>query len=199
MTCPLYISGVRRMKGPTVDDVCASWNLDYNMGKILESIRDSVNSDPVSRIEKLKEVGVRVDRAITGIECDMIPVVKQDFRPVDDHKCAMREKPGACAHDGTPCRGSVAEKGDVPGPTPKADITNGPVDVDPVEQIRKVLTKVIDSAGSENGEVADMMGSIMDIMGIRPPEGLDPETIGSMDQMVRDAIDVVRKFKGKNA
>ena len=35
MTCPYYISGAERRKPVSVDDVCSSWKLDYNMGKVL--------------------------------------------------------------------------------------------------------------------------------------------------------------------
>lgn len=192
MTGTNYMGGLRRMNGPTVEDICASWNLDYNMGKMLEAIRDSVNADPVTRIDKLKDISVRVNRTISETERNMA-VSKPDVSNVDDHKCVMREKP-----ETVPTHGASDVKADVPKVAPKADITNGPRETDPIAALREVIAKAGDALSGKDGQVADIMGSVMDILGIKPPEGLDSEAIRSMDQMVREAIDAVAKIKGRS-
>ena len=192
MTGTNYMGGLRRMNGPTVDDICASWKLDYNMGKVLEAIRDSVNADPVTRIDILKDISVRVNRAISETERNMA-VSKLDVSNVDDHKCVMREKP-----ETVPTHGASDVKADVPKATPNADITNGPRETDPIAALREVIAKAGDALSGKDGQVADIMGSVMDILGIKPPEGLDSEAIRSMDQMVREAIDAVAKIKGRS-
>ena len=196
MTGTNYMGGLRRMNGPTVDDICASWKLDYNMGKMLEAIRDSVNADPVTRIDKLKDISVRVNRAISETERNM--VVSMDVSNVDDHKCVMREKPETVPTNGASDVKIGSVKADVPKAAPKADITNGPRETDPIAALREVITKAGDAPSGKDGGVADIMSSVIDILGIKPPEGLDAETIRSMDQMVREAIDAVAKIKGRS-
>lgn len=192
MTCPYYISGAERRKPVSVDDVCSSWKLDYNMGKVLESVRDSTNADPSTRIDKLKDISVRVNRAITETERNM-PVPEKTASPVDVHKCVMREKP-----ETVPTYGASDVKEDVPKTAPKADITNGP-DEDEVaaEQVRKVLMEARGSVGPEGGKAMGLMDALIAILGIGIPKGMDAETIESMDRMVRDATEAVRKIKAK--
>lgn len=127
MTGTNYMGGLRRMNGPTVDDICASWKLDYNMGKMLESIRDSVNADPVTRIDKLKDISVRVNRAISETERNMA-VSKLDVSNVDDHKCVMREKPETVPTNGASDVKTGSVKADVPKAAPKADNQRPPGD-----------------------------------------------------------------------
>ena len=180
MTCPYYISGAERRKPVSVDDVCSSWKLDYNMGKVLECVRDSNNADPVTRIDKLKDISVRVNRAITETERNM-PVPEKTASPVDVHKCVMREKP-----ETVPTYGASDVKEDVPKTAPKADITNGP-DEDKVaaEQVRKVLMDARGSVGPEGGKAMGLMDALIAILGIGIPKGMDAETIESMGPLLQ--------------
>ncbi len=49
----------------SVDDVCDAWHLSYNMGKALESVRDSVNVDPMQRYAALLEARERLDKELS--------------------------------------------------------------------------------------------------------------------------------------
>lgn len=58
----------------SVDDVCSSWHLSYNMGKAMESIRDTVNADPVKKYASLQDARARLDREMALLK-PMISVI----------------------------------------------------------------------------------------------------------------------------
>lgn len=64
---PLYpIAG--RNPQVSVDDVCSSWHLSYNMGKAIESIRETVNANPAKRYASLQDARNRLDREMAMLK-----------------------------------------------------------------------------------------------------------------------------------
>ena len=199
MTCPMYINGMDRRREPTVDDVCRGWGLDYNMGKAVECIRASITSDPVARLRLLEEATTRIARAQADAE-RAVAISKSIDVPV----CADNRKQSVLPEDDgvrvnittEPPKGTVPEKhdGDDPKDAPKAD--NMP---DPLYLLRKAMEAANADVKPTDEEVNEMLGSIVGLLGLEVPEGVDIQTIRSMDNLVKQTLEVVSDIKRKVA
>ena len=194
MTCPMYLNGMDRKREPTVDEICRGWGLDYNMGKAIECIRTSVGSDPVARAKLLEEASRRITNAQMDAEKAVCVSKREDVN-------IWKTKPKAPVADNMPK--DVPETTSIPnGPateeppkeTPKAD--NMP---DPLDQLRKVMEAAKGNTKPTDDEVNDMLDSIVGLLGLQVPEGTDIQTIRSVDNLVRHALDVVSDIKRKGA
>jgi|GEM_PF-3652451 len=75
----------------SVDDVCDAWHLSYNMGKALESVRDSVNVDPMQRYAALLEARERLDKELSLLRPTVCAI---SAHPVSTAPKADRRDPG---------------------------------------------------------------------------------------------------------
>lgn len=98
MTCPNHEGALMRRSEVSVERVCESWGLGYNMGKVLEDVRDSVHGDPARRAELLRDARERIDREISKAESHP----SGDIIIPGNCKCMVGGDPGEDAEDNSP-------------------------------------------------------------------------------------------------
>ena len=140
----------------SVDDVCDAWHLSYNMGKALESVRDSVNVDPMQRYAALLEARERLDKelsllrptvcAISAHPVSTVP--KADRRdPGESPKEAPKKAEGATGEDPASEKKEQKRPDSQPDPIEQLFRRLGPdvarIDADTINRCTDILTKLM--------------------------------------------------------
>ena len=140
----------------SVDDVCDAWHLSYNMGKALESVRDSVNVDPMQRYAALLEARERLDKelsllrptvcAISAHPASTVP--KADRRdPGESPKEAPKKAEGATGEDPASEKKEQKRPDSQPDPIEQLFRRLGPdvarIDADTINRCTDILTKLM--------------------------------------------------------
>jgi len=140
----------------SVDDVCDAWHLSYNMGKALESVRDSVNVDPMQRYAALLEARERLDKelsllrptvcAISAHPVSTVP--KADRRdPGESPKEAPKKAEGATEEDPASEKKEQKRPDSQPNPIEQLFRRLGPdvarIDADTINRCTDILTKLM--------------------------------------------------------
>jgi len=140
----------------SVDDVCDAWHLSYNMGKALESVRDSVNVDPMQRYAALLEARERLDKELSLLRPTVCAISahpvstapKADRRdPGESPKEAPKKAEGATEEDPASEKKEQKRPDSQPNPIEQLFRRLGPdvarIDADTINRCTDILTKLM--------------------------------------------------------
>lgn len=151
---PYAIAG--RNPQVSVDDVCSSWHLSYNMGKAMESIRDAVNADQMKKYASLQDARARLDREMALLK-PMIGAISatpvrtaQERNPDSGRDCIKPPKNTIAPKEDPACKEKVPE-GKRPDTQPdpvqaalrRIGIEVSDIDTDAVKRCADALAKLM--------------------------------------------------------